>query len=189
MAKTIAFINQKGGVGKSVLCDELCFEFDRLELPYNLYDLDGQGGLIHEQENNTDSAEYWIVDTPGQLTEQVIETVKTADIIIVPTRASIKEIEPLQRTLDIIRDTKKKKAVVIMVLNGWNQYTTYTQFEDWLTREYPQFDKMVTLPQSEPLAQAESNRVSVIDYKPRNKASEQLKKLWSIVKYELGMKL
>lgn len=189
MAKVIAFINQKGGVGKSVLADELCFEFDRLALPYNLYDLDGQGGLIHTESDNTDNADYYVVDTPGQLTENVLETIKTADIIIVPTRASIKEIEPLQRTLDIIKNSKKKKAVVIMVLNGWNQYTTYNQFEDWLHREYPQFDKMITLPQSEVLAQAESNQISIIDYKPRNKASEQIKKLWSVVEYELGMKL
>lgn len=188
MAKVIAFINQKGGVGKSVLADELCFEFDRLKLPYNLYDLDGQGGLIHEESNDS-NADYYVVDTPGQLTDDVLETVKTADIIIVPTRASVKEIEPLQRTLDIIKNSKKKKAVVIMVLNGWNQYTTYGQFEEWITKEYPQFDKMITLPQSEPLAQAESNQVSVIDFKPRNKASEQLKKLWAIVEYELGIKL
>lgn len=187
--KTISFVNQKGGVGKSLLCDELCFEFDRLQLAYNLYDLDGQGGLIHSQDNNSEDANYLLVDTPGQLTEQVIETVELSDIIIVPTRASIKEIEPLQRTLDIIKHKKKKKAVVIIVLNGWNNYTTYSQFEEWLAVEYPQFDKMVTLPQSEPLAQAESNCISVIDYKPRNKASEQLKKLWAIVKYELGMKL
>lgn len=188
MAKTISFINQKGGVGKSILCDELAFEFDRLGIEYNLYDLDGQGGLIHE-EKNEENAAYWIVDTPGQLVDEIVDAIKNSDVIIVPTRASIKEIEPLQRTLNVIKKNKKKKAVVIMVLNGWNQYTTYNQFEEWLKNEYPEFDKMLTLPQSEPLAQAESYGRSVIDYKPRNRASEQLKKLWAIVEYELGIKL
>lgn len=188
MAKTISFINQKGGVGKSLLADELAFEFDREHIEYNFYDLDGQGGLIHEQKEN-EKAKYIIVDTPGQLTDDIAECIKESDVIIVPTRASIKEMDPLQRTLDLIKKVKKKKTAVIIVLNGWNRYTTYSQFEEWLANEYPEFDKIITLPQSEPLAQAGSYGMSVLDYKPRNVASTQLSKLWSVVKYELGMKL
>lgn len=188
MIKTISFINQKGGVGKSLLADELAFEFERNDIPYSFYDLDGQGGLIHEEVENK-KAQYNIVDTPGQLTEDIGNCIKESDIIIVPTRASIKEMAPLERTLDLIKSSKKKKAAVIMVLNGWNRYTTYSQFESWLHDEYPEFNKIITLPQSEPLSQAGSYGKSVIDYKPRSKASEQLKKLWAVIGYELGMKL
>lgn len=188
MGKTISFINQKGGVGKSLLADELAFEFERLNIEFSFYDLDGQGGLIHEQTVN-EKAKYTIVDTPGQLTEDITTVIKESDVIIVPTRASIKEMEPLERTLKLIQDNKKKKTAVILVLNGWTRFTTYTQFETWLNNEYPEFDKIITLPQSEPLAQAGSYGESVITYKPRNIASDQLKKLWAIVEYELGMKL
>lgn len=188
MAKTISFINQKGGVGKSLLADELAFEFEREGIEFSFYDLDGQGGLIHEETENS-KANYNIVDTPGQLTEDIENCIKESDVIIVPTRASIKEMEPLERTLDLIKSLKKKKAAVIIVLNGWTRFTTYSQFEAWLTQTYPEFDRIVTLPQSEPLSQAGAFGQSVITYKPRNAASEQLKKLWAIVKYELGMKL
>lgn len=186
--KTVAFINQKGGVGKSLLADELAFEFERENLPFNFYDLDGQGGLIHTQSENP-NAKYNIVDTPGQLTEDIANCIKESDLIIVPTRASIKEMEPLERTLDLIKSVKKKNCVVIIVLNGWNRFTTYNQFEAWLAETYPEFDKIVTMPQSEPLSQAGSYGQSVITYKSRCAASEQLKKLWAIVKYELGLKL
>lgn len=187
-AKVISFVNQKGGVGKSILCDELAFEFDRLGVSYNLYDLDGQGGLLHEESDNS-KANYWLVDTPGQLVDEVLDAIKQSDVIIVPTRASMKEMEPFERTLNIIKSSKKKKAAVIIVLNGWNKYTTYTQFEEWLKSEYPEFDKIVTLPHSEILAQAQSYNKSIIDYKSSNPVSNQLKKLWAIVEYELGFKL
>lgn len=188
MGKTISFINQKGGVGKSLLADELAFEFERLNLEFSFYDLDGQGGLIHKQVEN-EKAKYTIVDTPGQLTEDIKTVIKNSDVIIVPTRASIKEMEPLERTLELVKANKKKNAVVIMVLNGWTRYTTYSNFEEWLKTSFPEFDKIITMPQSEPLAQAGAYGESVITYKPRNVASDQLRKLWAIVEYELGMKL
>ena len=184
--KTISFINQKGGVGKSILADELAFEFERKDLKFNLYDLDGQGGLLHEESDNAD-ADYNIVDTPGQLTKDIANVIKESDIIIVPTRASIKEMEPLERTLQLIKSCKKDTAMVVLVLNGWNRYTAYAQFEDWLKTEYPEFNKIITIPQSEALSQAGAYGQSVVSYQPKNKVSEQLLKLWAIVECELGI--
>ena len=184
--KTISFINQKGGVGKSILADELAFEFERKALNFNLYDLDGQGGLLHKESNN-DDADFNIVDTPGQLTKDITSVIKESDIIIVPTRASIKEMEPLKRTLQLIQSCKKDTATVIIVLNGWNRFTVYAQFEEWLKTEYPEFNKIITIPQSEALSQAGAFGQSVISYQPKNKASEQLLKLWAIVECQLGL--
>lgn len=42
--KTILIANQKGGCGKTLVVDELAFSFDRTDVKYSLYDLDGQGG-------------------------------------------------------------------------------------------------------------------------------------------------
>ena len=97
--------------------------------------------------------------------------------------------EPLQRTLQVIENCKKDNAVVILVLNGWNRFTAYSQFEEWLAEEYPEFNKIVAIPQSEDLTKAGVVGKSVIEFNPRSKASEQLSKLWAIVEYELGMKL
>ena len=38
--KNILVINRKGGCGKTLISDEIAFAFDRMNIPYNFYDLD-----------------------------------------------------------------------------------------------------------------------------------------------------
>lgn len=46
--KTILACNQKGGVGKSLVADEIAFSFERSGIPMSFYDLDTQGGTLHK---------------------------------------------------------------------------------------------------------------------------------------------
>ena len=41
--KTIRVCNQKGGVGKSLVANEIAFSFERSGIPVSFYDLDTQG--------------------------------------------------------------------------------------------------------------------------------------------------
>ena len=45
MVKTILVVNRKGGVGKSMLTDFLCFAMDEESISYNLYDVDRTGWI------------------------------------------------------------------------------------------------------------------------------------------------
>lgn len=62
--KTILVCNQKGGVGKSLVADEIAFSFERSGIPVSFYDLDAQGGTLHKT-NEADGAQVAVVDTPG----------------------------------------------------------------------------------------------------------------------------
>lgn len=73
--KTILIANQKGGCGKTLVVDELAFSFDRTDVKYSLYDLDGQGGIIHEPKV-IDDADYAIVDTPGYISDNLGELIQ-----------------------------------------------------------------------------------------------------------------
>ena len=63
--KTILVCNQKGGVGKSLVADEIAFSFERSGIPVSFYDLDAQGGTLHRTQE-ADGAEVAVVDTPGR---------------------------------------------------------------------------------------------------------------------------
>lgn len=66
--KNILIINRKGGVGKTLVADELAFALDAKNVLYCFYDLDGQGGTLHEP------VEMDNADMPA--TETMIDLVK-----------------------------------------------------------------------------------------------------------------
>lgn len=181
--KTILVCNQKGGVGKTLIADEIAFSFDRTATPYNFYDLDGQGGSIHNKiENN--NAEVTIVDTPGALQKNMIDWMREADIIIIPTKMTTRDIPPLETMIDLIKKNNIK-APVIYVLNCWNSYKASADFEEWFTEKYPN-EKCMMIPQSEIFTQAAAEGVSVIEYKKNSKPAEKIRLLTGLIKYELG---
>ena len=112
---------------------------------FNFYDLDSQGGTLHQSKKNL-KAKVSIVDTPGALQEELVEWLKSANLVIVPTRTTSRDIEPLQRMRKII--SVNTKAPVLYVLNCC---TRWTASRDFLTGFRDQVDEkyIITIPQSE----------------------------------------
>ena len=54
--KRILICNQKGGVGKTLISDELAFMFEADQIKFSFYDLDQQGGTLHETHEEPDAA-------------------------------------------------------------------------------------------------------------------------------------
>lgn len=127
--KTILIANQKGGCGKTLVADELAFSFDRTDVKYSLYDLDGQGGIIHEPKV-IDDADYAIVDTPGYIYDNLGELIQGADLIIIPTRTTYKDIPTLQTMLELI-EQNGKSSDTMFIFNAWNRFNVAAAFEDW----------------------------------------------------------
>lgn len=94
--KNILICNQKGGVGKSLIADELAFSFERSQIPLSFFDLDRQGGTIHQTAQRV-QAQAAVIDTPGALQRQLGEWIAHADVIVIPTRTTSRDIEPLMR--------------------------------------------------------------------------------------------
>ncbi len=110
--KKILICNTKGGVGKSLIADELSFSFERTGTVYNFYDLDSQGGTIHRTNKNV-NALVSVIDTPGALNEQMALWISSADLIIVPTRTTSKDIEPLKRMIEIVNRNYNECKVIL----------------------------------------------------------------------------
>lgn len=164
--KTILVCNQKGGVGKSLIADEIAFSFDRLNEPYNFFDMDGQGGVIHGT-NEKPGAMVTIIDTPGALQPDLYKWIDIASLIIIPTKMTSRDIGPLQTMMELV---SKQKVPVMYVLNGSNRFTASRTFEEWFSGVAGK-SKVLKLPQSEQFAQAAAFNQSVINYAPRSSAA------------------
>jgi len=181
--KTILVCNQKGGVGKSLVADEIAFSFERSGIPVSFYDLDAQGGTLHRTQE-ADGAEVAVVDTPGVLTDNLKDIVSGADVVVVPVRPTPNDIEPFTRTVSIV--AKNTKAPVVIVVNGWNRFRMCASFMEWLAKK-PWARNVVKVPQSEAIVQAQGMRKSVVDVDGRGAAASAVLAMCRKVSHLAGL--
>lgn len=184
--KTVLVCNQKGGVGKSLIADELAFSFERSGVPICFYDLDRQGGVIHQTSERED-ATVAVVDTPGALQQELKDWIAAADVIIIPTRTTSRDIEPLQRMQRAVQAAQAKGVPVLYVLNGFNRFRASSDFLEWFKQSVSK-EQIYTLPQSEQFVQASAAGVSVIEYAKHSSAARDTKDLCNAVRKLVGMK-
>ncbi len=183
--KNVLIINQKGGVGKTLIADELAFSFERDGIPFNFYDLDNQGSAIHET-SRRDDAVVSVIDTPGSLQSQLADWIESADFIIVPTTMGRSEMKPLETMVKILEPYKDKKPV-LFVFNCWEHDTMSSDFISWFNSKYPEL-KTTTISKTVQLKKAASYGMSIADFKRKNVTCDQLNYIYSSVKYELNLK-
>lgn len=183
--KTIIICNQKGGVGKTFIADELVFCLERDGIPYSFYDMDGQDSAIHKTTEN-DEAEVQVIDTPGSLQEDLVKWVEASDFVIVPTLMSNRDMGPLIRMIEILRPYVNKKPIVF-VFNRWNRYNATKDFISWFESEYPEL-KTAVINDSTICNAAGAYGKSVIEYKCNSEVARQIQALYGAIKYELNIK-
>ena len=183
--KNVLICNSKGGVGKSLIVDELAFSFERTDTPYNFYDLDNQGGTIHKTKRN-ESAIVSIIDTPGALNEQLAQWITSAHLVIIPTRTTSRDIEPLKRMIEIV-STNNKDCPIIYVLNAYNRFKASSDFTEWLSKQV--HNTILALPQSELFVQASAYSKSIVEYAPKSKVALATIELCNKVKEYINIQL
>ena len=164
--KTILVCNQKGGVGKSLVADEIAFSFERSGIPVSFYDLDAQGGTLHRTREADGVQPWWT--RRGALQEALSEWLKEADVVVIPTRTTSRDIEPLMRMRKAV--FKHSRAKIVYVMNGWNRFKASRDFMEWF-EGLAGDQTVVTLPQSEAFVQAGAAGVSVVEFDRRGKAA------------------
>ncbi len=180
--KSVLICNQKGGSGKSTIADNLAWSLERTGTPYSFYDLDGQGGVIHETTEMPD-AEVAVIDTPGALQPQLGEWITEASVIIIPTKMTRMDMQPLQRMMALVGTAE---CPVLYVLNGANRFRAAAAFEEWF-RETAGEAEILKLPQSEQIAQAAAYGVSIVEYAPKSPAAAAMLDIVNAVWLKLGL--
>lgn len=182
--KTLLICNQKGGVGKTLIADQVSFLLEQDGIPFSFVDLDQQGGSIHEPINNPDAL-VTVVDTPGALQADTIKNIKSADMIIIPTRASFSDQPALEKMIHRLRENNIQKPV-LFVINCLNRYSQSQAFVEWFQESYPEL-KFLPLSQSELFASSVILKKSVCQIKSGSQVAQQINNIYGVVKYELQL--
>jgi chromosome partitioning protein len=173
--KTILVTNQKGGVGKTTLADEIAFGLERRGHKVCFSNLDPQGGVLHVPSLPDDDDDFMVVDTPPMLSPDFSKWCKAADVIIMPTRASMLDMTPLMRCWEkaLKSGTKAKMGVVVNFFDP--RRLTDKNFVEFLNNaSMPIWAK---LPQTTAITQAQGLGESVAVFAKKNKATAVLHEL------------
>lgn len=133
---TIAIVNQKGGSGKSTLAECLAVAADLDGVAAAILDLDPQGTVYawskrREEANppvlSVTAANYrdeWqrlkdagaglvVIDTPARLQDTVLNAADLADLVIVPAKATIKDLERVEDSIKLACMNSAKPVFVV----------------------------------------------------------------------------
>lgn len=145
----IAFISQKGGVGKSTLSQTLASEAQKQKIKVLLADCDSQQGSSHNWSQISKKVpcqvfnqvkEIWplakdydliIIDGPARTSQATLEIAKRADLIIQPTGASRLDLVPAVKEFHALTKTGIPRKKLLFVLNR-----TATSAEALASRAY-----------------------------------------------------
>lgn len=134
--KTIAIISQKGGAGKTTLALHLATASALAGRNTAIIDLDPQASaanwsdrrqsevpvvlsahasrLVHEMKRVEEmEGDILIIDTAPHSDSAALEAAKAADLVLVPCRPAILDLEAITNTLDLVRTTGSRVAVVM----------------------------------------------------------------------------
>ena len=182
--KTILVANSKGGVGKTTIASELAYAAQNSGLKFDYYDLDRQGGSSFSDRQDPESV-LAIVDTPGALTEDLGKYIHASNLIVVPTRMSYRDQQPLELMIRTIRDAG---VPAIYALSQANRYRVCTDFIEWFKGAYPD-EPVIAIPQSELFPQAGLAGRSVCQLKLDSFPAQQMNQLFGMIERQLHVGL
>src|SRR5271169_3399187 len=121
---TISMVSQKGGTGKSSIVVALAVEASRRGFEVAVIDIDPQQSAVKWSASRLkqtldkvrDDADFTFIDTAGRLDNAALETIRMSDLVIIPTRPSMVEIETLPSVNDMVRLAGNPASYVL--LNG-----------------------------------------------------------------------
>ena len=187
--KNILVVSQKGGVGKTTVADEIAYSLERTGIPFAFYDYDGQGNAAHRGHKD-DEPQVVIVDTPGRLEDEVVDAIASADVVVVPTRATGDDMRTIVTTLRVVRN--HTDAPIVLVVNCMNRFSLAQQFSQWIESaavkgQIPAYTSIHYVSHAEAVPQARAVRKSIVEYQKRSKSASEVLAAVNAVRRAAGL--
>ncbi len=195
----IAFISQKGGVGKSTLARLLATEATKKKIKTLLADCDSQQKTSWEwtqwrKENKIIPAitsqvfnqvkEIWpltkqydliIIDAPARTSQGTLEIAKKTDLIVQPVGASRDDLLPALREFNALKAQGINQNKLLFVLNHLSTPAEVLATQEYLTESgYPFAPFYLSERASYRQAQSEGKSVGEVNYTSLKKQTQKL---------------
>jgi chromosome partitioning protein len=135
--QTIAVVAQKGGTGKTTLALSLAAEADAAGRACLVIDLDPQASACRWGDRRSKESpavidaqparlpralekaaeagvEFVVVDTPARIEQAAAEAAKVADLVVIPCRPGILDLETLRATAELLLGRSKYPPLVVL---------------------------------------------------------------------------
>lgn len=203
--RTIVVASQKGGVGKTTIAGHLgvMAELSK-EGPVALIDTDPQGSLASWWNERTNEAPLFarveigkltehlqalakggiklaIIDTPPSVTQMIQQVLRTADLVLIPTRPSPHDLRAVGSTVELVENAGKR---MIFVINGAAPRARIAG-EAAVALSQHGTVAPVTLYQRTDFASSMIDGRTVQEIDPKGRSAEEIGELWKYVSTQL----
>ncbi len=203
--RTIVVASQKGGVGKTTIAGHLGVLAEQSkEGPVALIDTDPQGSLASWWNERTNEAPLFarveigkltehlqalskggiklaIIDTPPSVTEMIQQVLRTADLVLIPTRPSPHDLRAVGSTVELVENAGKR---MIFVINGAAPRARIAG-EAAVALSQHGTVAPVTLYQRTDFASSMIDGRTVQEIDPKGRSAEEIGQLWKYVSTQL----
>lgn len=203
--RTIVVASQKGGVGKTTIAGHLGVMAEQSkEGPVALIDTDPQGSLASWWNERTNEAPLFarveigklaehlqalakggiklaIIDTPPSVAEMIQQVLRTADLVLIPTRPSPHDLRAVGSTVELVENAGKR---MIFVINGAAPRARIAG-EAAVALSQHGTVAPVTLYQRTDFASSMIDGRTVQEIDPKGRSAEEIGQLWKYVSTQL----
>lgn len=203
--RTIVVASQKGGVGKTTIAGHIGVMAEQTgEGPVALIDTDPQGSLAawwnereaeeplfaqvelaklseHLKALQKAGIKLAIIDTPPAVTDMIRQVLKSADLVLIPTRPSPHDLRAVGSTVDLVESEGKK---MIFVINGAAPRAKIAG-EAAIALSQHGTVAPVTLYQRTDFASSMIDGRTVQEIDPKGKSAEEVATLWKYVSTQM----
>jgi len=206
--KTIAFVCQKGGTGKTTLAISLAVEAVRCGLNTAIVDLDPQVSVcewndmrdqeapvvIDAQPARIDNVvakareagvDLLLIDTAGRTEQAAMAAARVADLILVPLQPSVIDLKTVKATADLIALAgRPRRFAVLMRVKSFG--TRHDETKSWLEQQGMQVCP-VMIGDRITFQDAYAQGLGVSEYEPYGKAAAEVRKVYLFISREVGL--